>query len=124
MIIRFNQLKKQKPHLKTLDGLKSAYRAYICFIHSPALSSYSVLKSSHILLTSSPASSVTYLSQLAEDNAEVFLLNHLLSDGIQVVSDGGGTEAAVELVYVVVVEGESFIADSHLGDCSYSAFSH
>ncbi len=68
-----------------------------------------------------PLAPVSYLSQLAENNGKVFLLIHLLSDGLQAVFDGGGTEAAVELVYIIIVEGERLIADSHLGDLSYSA---
>lgn len=66
---------------------------------------------------------VSYLSQLAEDNLEVILLIHLLSDGLQVVFDRGSSEAAVELIYIVIVEGEGVVADSHLGDQSHSALS-
>lgn len=72
-------------------------------------------------LKTSPLVPITYLSQFAENNLEVFLLVHLPSDWIQVVFNSGGTEAAVELVYVVIVEGERLIADGHLGDRSYSA---
>lgn len=67
---------------------------------------------------------VLYLSQLAENDAEVLLLVHLRDDGIQVVPDDGCAEAAVELSYVVVVEGERLIADGHLGDGSYGAPVH
>lgn len=67
------------------------------------------------------SSSSTYLSQLTQNDAEVFLLDHLIGDGGQVVFDSFGTEAAVELVYVIIVEGERGVADSHLGDISYSA---
>lgn len=69
----------------------------------------------------SPLAPVTYLSQLAENNPEVFLLVHLSSDWIQVVFNRVGSEAAVELSYVVIVEGERLIADGHLGDLSYGA---
>ena len=62
----------------------------------------------------------TYLSQLAEDNLEVLVIVHLIGEGVQVVFNGRGTEAAVELRYVVI-EGERRIADGHLGDLPYSA---
>lgn len=67
------------------------------------------------------SSSSTYLSQLAQNDAEVFLLVHLNGNGSQVVFYSFGTETAVELVYVIIVEGERVVADRHLGDTSYSA---
>lgn len=47
-----------------------------------------------------------------------FLLVHFGHDGSQVVSDDGGIEAAVELVEVVVVEGEGLVVDDDLVDRS------
>lgn len=44
----------------------------------------------------------TYLSQLAENNLCVVLLLHLVNEGIQVVFDNGGIEAAGELIYIIV----------------------
>lgn len=64
---------------------------------------------------------VTYLSQLSQNNPEVIFIIDLVSDGSQVVFNGGGTEAGVELVYIVVVERERLITDSHLGNIPYSA---
>ena len=64
---------------------------------------------------------VTHLVQLVEHNLEVFLLVHLVGDGVQVVPNSRGAEAAVELGYVVVAEGERLVADNHLGDGSYDA---
>lgn len=80
----------------------------------------SLKKSIYSSVTSSLAA-ITYLSQPAENNLEVLGLGHLPSDGIQVLFNSGGTEAAVELVYVVIDEGERHVADGHLGDHSYSA---
>lgn len=64
---------------------------------------------------------VSYLPQLAQDDAEVLVQIHLLHDGGQVVFDGLGTKAGVKLVYVVVVERERVVADGHLGDISCCA---
>lgn len=62
--------------------------------------------------------SVSYLPQLAQDDAEVLLLHQRVGYGGQVVFDNLGTEANVKLVYVVIIEGERGVADGHLGDIS------
>lgn len=59
-----------------------------------------------------------HLVQLDEHNAQEVLLVHLLCDGTQVVPDRRGTEAAVELGHVVVVEGERLVHDGHRSDLS------
>lgn len=59
--------------------------------------------------------------ELAEDNPEVLLVVHFTGDGVQVVDHSVDAEAAVELGQVVVVEGESFVVDGHLGDVSHGA---
>lgn len=63
----------------------------------------------------------SHLLQLVENNPQVVQLVHLHSDGVQVVFNYQSTQAGVKLIYVVVVERESWVADGHRGDYSYSA---
>lgn len=70
---------------------------------------------SHVL------TAVSYLPQLAQQDAEVLLLQQLAAHGGQVVFDNLGTEADLKLVYVIVIEGERGVADDHLGDIANCA---
>lgn len=68
-----------------------------------------------------PFSHVSYLPQLAQDDAEVLLLHQLVSYGSQVVFDSLRTEADVKLVYVIIIKGERGFADGHLSNISECA---
>lgn len=80
----------------------------------------------HCLLTgaASLAALITDLIQLVQGNSQVFLVVHPLGNGSQVVFNSGGTQAVVELIDVVEVEGERLVVDVHLGDISHGALVH